>query len=63
MDNIDYIYVLDYSDCTICKIRLTKEEAIAADLDIEEVLKSHGVAVNCASWMRTNIDITEIIEI
>ena len=55
----EYIYVLDYSDCTICEIVLDKDD----DIDIEDVLKKYGCNVNTCSWMISDNRIESIIEL
>ncbi len=61
IDNGDsYIYVLDYSDATVCKITLTEEEK---EMEVDDVLEKHGCNVNTSSWMCTGKDIDEIIDI
>ena len=60
MENIkEYIYVLDYSDCTICEIVLDKDD----DTDIEDVLEKYGCNVNTCSWMISDNRIESIIEL
>lgn len=60
MENIkEYIYVLDYSDCTICEIVLDKDD----DTDIEDVLEKYGCNVNTCSWMISDNKIESIIEL
>ena len=60
MENIkEYIYVLDYSDCTICEIVLDKDD----DTDIEDVLENYGCKVNTCSWMISDNKIESIIEL
>lgn len=56
MDNKEYIYVLDYSDCTICEIiRDTNDER-----EVEDVLEEYGCNINTCSWMISDHKITEI---
>ena len=60
MENIkEYIYVLDYSDCTICEIVLDKDD----DTNIEDVLEKYGCNVNTCSWMISDNKIESIIEL
>lgn len=60
MENIkEYIYVLDYSDCTICEIVLDKDD----DTDIEDVLEKYGCNVNTCSWMISDNKIESITEL
>lgn len=55
-----YIYVLDYSDATICKIELTEEEK---HMDAQDVIEKHGCDTSTCSWMCTDKDIVVIINI
>ena len=60
MEEGDYIYILDYSDCSICEIRVTAEEA---NMEIEDVLEAHGCNVNTSSWMISSNEINNITPI
>ena len=42
MNDKEYIYVLDYSDCTICEIIRDVDDK----REIEDVLKEHGLKVS-----------------
>lgn len=53
----EYIYVLDYSDCTICEIVVDKDD----DTDIEDVLEKYGCKVSTCSWMISDNRIESII--
>ena len=55
----EYIYVLDYSDCTICEIVLDKDD----DTDIEDVLEKYGCNINACSWMISDNKIESITEL
>ena len=60
MENIkEYIYVLDYSDCTICEIVRDKDD----DTDIEDVLEKYGCNINACSWMICDNKIESITEL
>lgn len=61
--NNQFIYVLDYSDGSVCKIELTSEQTADDNLDIEQLLEDKGINVNNASWMTTNNNITTFIEL
>ena len=56
MDNKEYIYVLDYSDCTICEIIKNADD----EREIEDVLEENGCNVNTCSWMISNHKINKI---
>ena len=60
MEEGDYIYILDYSDCSICEIHVTEEEA---NMEIEDVLEAHGCNINTSSCMTTSNEINNIIPI
>ena len=60
MEEGDYIYILDYSDCSICEIHVTEEEA---NMEIEDVLEANGCNINTSSWMTTSNEINNIIPI
>ena len=55
----EYIYVLDYSDCTICEIVRDKDD----DTDIEDVLEKYGCKVSTCSWMISDHKIESITEL
>ena len=57
MENIDgYIYIMDYSDCTICEIVLHKDY----DDDIERLLKEYGLNIDTCSYMYSQNKINNI---
>lgn len=56
MDNKEYIYVLDYSDCTICEIIIDTND----EREVEDILKEYCCNVNTCSWMITDHKINEI---
>lgn len=60
MEEGDYIYILDYSDCTICEIRVTADEV---NMEIEDVLEAHGCNINTCNWMITSNEINNITSI
>lgn len=57
MDNKEYIYILDYSDSTICEIVRDADDK----LEVEDVFKEHACNINTCSWMITDHKINEII--
>ena len=57
MNDKEYIYVLDYSDCTICKIVRDAND----EREVENVLEEYGCNINTCSWMISDHEITEII--
>ena len=59
MCNREWIYVLDYTDCTICEI----VHDIDDERELEDVLEEYGCNVNTCSWMITDHKIESIIEL
>ena len=57
MDNKEYIYILDYSDSTICEIVRDVDD----EREIEDVLKEYGCNINTCSYMIVYHKINEII--
>ena len=57
MNDKEYIYILDYSDSTICEIVIDADD----EREVENVLKEHGCNINTCSWMITDHKINEII--
>lgn len=58
--DINYIYVLGYSDDTICEIHISDGER---QMEIEDIIEKHGYNINTSSWMTTKDKIDSIIEI
>ena len=56
MNDKEYIYILDYFDCTICEIVRDVDDK----REIEDVLKEHDCNINTCSWMITDHKINEI---
>ena len=54
----DYLYVLDYSDSTICEIDLSNEDNID---NVEALLTKYGLDSGTCSWMVTDRKIDNII--
>ena len=59
MGNKEYIYVLDYSDCSIYEIIHDADE----DKDIQDVVEEYGCNINTCSWMVCSNRITDIVEL
>lgn len=59
MDNKEYIYVLDYSDCAIYEIIRDIDD----ERKIEDVFKNYGFDINTCSWMITGDKINKIINL
>lgn len=61
MENIkQYIYVLDYSDCTICEIGITEE---LKGIELEDILEQFGCNINTCSFMIADRKIYSIMEL
>lgn len=56
----DYLYLMDYSDGTICEIELTEEDD---DKDIEDICREHGVSYDTCSYMYCQHKINDIIHL
>lgn len=50
MEDFNYLYILDYSDATICEIILTKEDK---EMELCDVVEKYGCNVNTCNWMTT----------
>lgn len=59
MDNKEYIYVLDYSDCAIYEIIRDIDD----ERKIEDILKDYACNINTCSWMITGCKINKIINL
>ena len=59
MCNREWIYVLDYTDCTICEI----VRDIDDERELEDVLEEYVCNVNTCSWMITDHKIESITEL
>lgn len=59
MCNREWIYILDYTDCTICEI----VRDIDDERELEDVLEEYGCNVNTCSWMITDHKIESITEL
>lgn len=56
MNDKEYIYILDYSDSTICEIVKDVDD----EREVEDVLKEYSCNINTCSWMITDHKINEI---
>lgn len=56
-DTKEYLYALDYSDCTICEIALDEEDE---KLDTSEILYRRHMNIDTCSVMYTRSRINEI---
>uniref|UniRef100_A0AAU8MJK4 Uncharacterized protein n=1 Tax=Geladintestivirus 1 TaxID=3233133 RepID=A0AAU8MJK4_9CAUD len=60
---MEYLYVLDYSDSTVCEIVLTEEDQNAR---VETILKKYGLDIDNCAFMFTlerNISINTLTPI
>ncbi len=56
----NYIYILDYSDCSICEITIADDERT---MELEDIIEKHGCNTSTSSWMCSNYKIESIIEL
>lgn len=49
----EYVYIMDYSDCTINRINITNEE----DDDVTRILRKYGFNEDECSYMYVNKEI------
>ena len=60
----EYCYVLDYSDGTICEIKIEPEDNDEnGDIDVDKLFNKHGLNTSNCSWMFTTDKIENIIEL
>ena len=57
MNNKEYIYILDYLDCTICEIERSTDD----ERDIEDVLEEYDYNIDSCFWMISDHKIENII--
>lgn len=59
---IGYYYILDYSDCSICELAITKENET---LDKESLFKIYGCNIDECSYMYSDheLNILPLVEI
>lgn len=62
-EDINYIYILDYSDATICEIKIEDLSDDEKEMEIEDLIKFHGCNIDTSYWMTATDRITEILEI
>ena len=65
MEDINkYCYVLDYSDGTICEIKIEPEDNDEnGEIDVDKLFDKHGLKPSNCSWMFTTDKIENIIEL
>lgn len=60
----EYCYVLDYSDGTICEIKIEPEDNDDnGEIDVDKLFDKHGLKPSNCSWMFTTYKIENIIEL
>lgn len=60
----EYCYVLDYSDGTICEIKIESEDNDEnGEIDVDKLFDKHGLKTSNCSWMFTTDKIKNIIEL
>ncbi len=60
----EYCYVFDYSDGTICEIKIAPEDNDEnGDIDVDKLFARYGLKSSNCSWMFTTSKIKGIIEL
>lgn len=60
----EFCYILDYSDGTICEIKIEPEDNDEnGDIDVEKLFAKHGLKTSNCSWMFSPSKIENIIEL
>ena len=63
-DTNEYCYIMDYSDGTICEIKIVPEDNDEnGDINVDALLTKHGLSINNCEWMFTTSKIEGIIEL
>lgn len=63
-DTNEYCYVMDYSDGTICEIKIVPEDNDEnGDIDVDKLFAKHGLNSDTCEWMFTTHKIESIIEL
>ena len=63
-DTNEYCYVMDYSDCTICEIKIAPEDNDEfGDVDIDKLFNKYGLKESNCSWMFTTSKIESITKL
>ena len=63
-DTNEYCYVMDYSDGTICEIKIAPEDNDEnGEIDVDKLFDKHGLKTSNCSWMFTTDKIENIIEL
>ena len=64
VDTNEYCYVMDYSDGTICEIKIVPEDKDENDdIDVDKLFAKHGLDTGTCEWMFTTHKIESIIEL
>nr|DAH00202.1 MAG TPA: hypothetical protein [Crassvirales sp.] len=60
----EYCYVMDYSDGTICEIKIVPEDNDEnGEIDVDNLFAKYGLKTSNCSWMLTTSKIENIIEL
>lgn len=60
----EYCYVMNYSDDTICEIKIAPEDNDEnGDVDVDKLFAKYGLKASNCSWMFTTFKIKGIIEL
>lgn len=63
-DTNKYCYVLDYSDGTICEIKIAPEDNDKkGEIDVDKLFAKYGLKPDICSWMFSASKIDSIIEL
>lgn len=63
-DTNEYCYVMDYSDGTICEIKIAPEDNDEnGEIDVDNLFAKYGLKPSNCSWMFTTSKIEGIIEL
>lgn len=60
----EYCYIMDYSDGTICEIKITPEDNDEnGDIDVDNLFAKYGLKTSNCNWMFTTFKIERIIKL
>lgn len=60
----EYCYIMDYSDGTICEIKIKPEDNNEdGGIDVDKLFAKYGLKTSNCSWMFTTSKIEGIIEL
>lgn len=63
-DTNEYCYVMDYSDGTICEIKIAPEDNDEnGEIDVDSLFAKYGLKPSTCSWMFTTSKIESITKL